>query len=124
MTSARGTVEEGVVFGTGGDRDLRCDIYRPPDGAANGSAVLLVHGGGWSSGDRTQLRGYGILLGREGYLCVAPEYRLTGEAPWPAQIEDVKAAIRWTRGTASRRSPRAAHASSDRQAWPTAWAPT
>lgn len=97
----RVNVREGVVFGTGGGRDLRCDIFEPPPGVANGIGVLLVHGGGWSSGDRTQLRGYGILLGRRGYFCVASEYRLTGEALWPAQIEDVKAAIRYMRANAA-----------------------
>lgn len=99
--SARVAIREGVPFGTGGGRTLNCDIFEPPAGTANGIGVLLVHGGGWSGGDRTQLRGYGILLGRSGYLCVASEYRLTGEALWPAQIEDVKAAIRWMRANAT-----------------------
>lgn len=93
----RVNIREHVNFGTGGGRALHCDVYEPPSGTANGIGVLLVHGGGWSGGDRSQLRGYGILLGRCGYLCVASEYRLTGEALWPAQIEDVKAAIRWMR---------------------------
>jgi acetyl esterase/lipase len=95
--SGRVTIEEGVVFGTGGGRELRCDIYTPPAAPQNAPAVLLVHGGGWSGGDRSQLRGYGILLGRQGFVCVASEYRLSGEAPWPAQIHDVKAALRWMR---------------------------
>ncbi len=97
----RVNVREGVVFGTGGGRELRCDIFEPPTAVANGIGVLLVHGGGWSGGDRSQLRGYGILLGRRGYFCVASEYRLTGEALWPAQIEDVKAAIRYLRANAA-----------------------
>jgi acetyl esterase/lipase len=102
MTEDRVSIEEGVVYGTGGGRDLRCDVYRPPGTSAErpGPAVILVHGGGWRTGDRTQLRGYGILLGRSGYLCIAPEYRLLGEAPWPAAIEDVKASIRWLRANA------------------------
>jgi acetyl esterase/lipase len=62
--------------------------------------VLLVHGGAWRTGDRSQLHGYGILLGRIGYLCVATEYRLSGSAKWPAQIHDVKAALRWMRASA------------------------
>ena len=98
---ARVTVRSDVVFGTGGGRDLLCDIFEPPAEVANGVGVLLVHGGGWSSGDRTQLKGYGFLLGRKGYTCVASEYRLTGEALWPAQIEDVKAAIRYMRANAT-----------------------
>lgn len=93
-------IEEGVVYGQGAGtdgttRDLRCDVYRPdgPQGAK--PAVLLIHGGGWRQGDRSQLRGYGVLIGREGYVCVAPEYRLVPEAPWPAQLDDVRAALGW-----------------------------
>lgn len=93
----RVTIEEGVVFGSGGGRDLRCDVFTPPEQLRNGAGVLLVHGGAWARGDRSQLRGYGILLGRIGYTCVACEYRLSGEAKWPAQIHDVKAALRWMR---------------------------
>lgn len=105
MTTAqlqdRVTIREGVVFGTGGGRELRCDIFEPPAGVKNGIAVLLVHGGGWSQGDRSQLKGYGVLLGRRGYTCIASEYRLTGEALWPAQIEDVKCALRYVRANAT-----------------------
>ena len=96
----RVTTRENVVFGTGGGRELRCDIYEPPPAVKNGIGILLLHGGGWSSGDRTQLKGYGVLLGRRGYTCIASEYRLTGEALWPAQIEDVKCAVRYIRANA------------------------
>lgn len=89
-----------VVFGTGGGRELRCDVYEPPPAVKNGIGVLLIHGGGWRQGDRSQLRGYGVLLGRRGFTCVSTEYRLTGESLWPAQIEDVKAALRWMRANA------------------------
>lgn len=102
VVSDRVTIEEGVVFGTGGGRELRCDIYTPPGRPANAPAVLLLHGGGWRQGDRTQLRGYGVLLGREGYVCVASEYRLVPEATWPALLHDVKAALRWMRANADR----------------------
>lgn len=101
-TAGRVSIEEGVVFGTGGGRDLRCDVFTPPEGTSNHAGVLLVHGGGWRIGDRTQLRGYGILLGRIGYTCVASEYRLSDEARWPAQLHDTKAALRWMRANAGR----------------------
>jgi acetyl esterase/lipase len=100
----RVTVEDGVVVGTGGGRALRADVFVPPAGTSNGAGVLLIHGGGWAQGDRTQLRGYGILLGRIGYTCVACEYRLAGEAKWPAQIHDVKTALRWMRANSDRLS--------------------
>lgn len=98
--AGRVSVEYDVVFGTGGDRDLRCNIYRPPQQSTGRPAVLLVHGGGWVRGDRSQLHGYGILLGRHGYVCVATEYRLATESHWPAQLHDVKAALRWMRANA------------------------
>ena len=100
--SGRVTVEEGVVFGQGGGRELKCDVYTPPGNPTHAPGVLLVHGGGWSGGDRTQLKGHGILLGRAGYVCVATEYRLSGEAKWPAPLHDVKAALRWMRANAPR----------------------
>jgi acetyl esterase/lipase len=81
------TVEVGQVD----VRTLLADLYRPPE--PNGCGVLLVHGGAWIQGDRTQLRGYGILLGRVGYTCLACEYRLAPDAQWPAQIDDVNTAL-------------------------------
>ena len=101
-SDGRVTVDEGVVYGSAGagGRALVCDVYRPPGDVSGAPAVVLLHGGSWRQGDRSQLRGYGILLGRAGYVCVAPEYRFLGEAPWPAAIEDVKAAIRWVRASA------------------------
>jgi len=96
------TVDEGVVFATTGARDLHCDVFHPPQPGSGRTAVLLLHGGAWMVGDRTQLRGYGILLARYGLVCVASEYRLSGEAHWPAQVHDVKAALRWVRANAER----------------------
>jgi acetyl esterase/lipase len=97
----RVSLEEGVVYGTGGGRDLCCDVYRPPVSAPpTGAAVVLIHGGSWRGGDRTQLRRYGWRLGRAGYVCVAIEYRLIPEVWFPGFLEDVKAAIRWTRANA------------------------
>lgn len=94
-------VREDVVFGTGGGRDLKCDVFIPPDDNDNRMGILLVHGGGWAQGDKTQLKGYGIQLARYGYVCACSEYRLSGEAPWPAQLHDTKAALRWMRANAS-----------------------
>jgi acetyl esterase/lipase len=90
---------ETVDVGRGGDRDLHADLYRPP--TSNGAGVLLIHGGGFVQGDRTQLRGYGILLGRLGYTCLACEYRLAPASKWPAQIDDVHTALGYLHGHAS-----------------------
>ena len=96
------SIEEGVVFGTAGGRDLHADVFMPPQPGTQRTAVLLVHGGAWMHGDRSQLRGYGILLARYGYVCVASEYRLSGEAHWPAQLDDVQLALAWLRANAER----------------------
>ena len=82
---------ETVTVGRAGGRDLRADLYRPPE--PNGAGVLLIHGGSFVRGDRAQLRGYGIALGRVGYTCLACEYRLADEAQWPAQLDDVQTAL-------------------------------
>lgn len=94
-------IKENVVFGNGGGRDLKCDVFIPPGATPLAPGILLVHGGAWVVGDKSQLRGYGFLLGRQGIVCVACEYRLAGESQWPAQIHDVKAAIRWMRANAA-----------------------
>ena len=78
---------ETLKVGQGGGRDLLADLYRPP--TPNGCGVLLIYGGGFVEGDRRQLAGYGIALGRAGYTSLACEYRLAGEALWPAALDDV-----------------------------------
>ncbi len=93
-------IQEDVVFGEGGGRELKCDVFTPADDKRDRTAVLLIHGGAWQQGSKEQLKGYGIQLARYGFLCVASEYRLSPEAPWPAQIHDCKAALRWMRANA------------------------
>jgi len=96
------SVEADVVFGIGGGRDLRLDIYRPDAPEAGATAVLMWHGGGWSRGDRTRVAPQASALAEQGFIVLSCEYRLNGEALWPAQIHDTKAAIRWTRANADR----------------------
>ena len=91
-------VRNDAVYGRGGGRDLRCDVYTPD--ASNGAGVLMIHGGGWRRGDRSMMVGQVEQLVARGFTCVACEYRLTPESPWPAQIHDVKAALRWFRANA------------------------
>lgn len=92
-------VEKDVAFARGGARDLLCDIYRPPAGKAKRTAIVHFHGGGFARGSKEGARTARPLAAR-GYTCVASQYRLMDEAHWPAQIEDAKAAIRWTRAHA------------------------
>src|SRR5271167_2921690 len=93
-------IKRDVVFADAGDRPLKLDLYRPTEGGL-GAAVVLFHGGGWSRGDKSMLAPHASALASQGFVAVVPEYRLTGEALWPAQIHDVKRAIRWTRSHAA-----------------------
>ena len=98
-------VEKDIVFGHGGDMDLTLDIYQPPEGVTR-KRVAIIHlfGGGFFVGNKNA--GYIVndakAIGARGYTSVSANYRLQQQASWPAQIHDVKAAIRWTRANASR----------------------
>src|SRR5436309_635496 len=93
-------VEKDVVFGKGGDMDLKLDIYRPPAGSEKHMATIHFHGGGFARGSKDalsdRLRPYAAL----GYVAIAAQYRLSGQAGFPALIHDAKAAIRWVRANA------------------------
>ena len=94
------TVKAGVVIGKAGNRDLKGDLYLPPKRTELAPAMLVIHGGGWRKGSPQGVKGCGEYLCRCGFVCLAPEYRLSGEAHWPAQLEDVKCAIRYLRANA------------------------
>ena len=95
------SIKDDIVIGRAGDRDLKGDLFLPPESKANSKAVVIIHGGGWREGSKEQLRGYGILLSREGFVCLCTEYRLSQEEKWPAQIQDIKCAIRYLRANSS-----------------------
>src|SRR4029450_1106467 len=92
------TVEKDVVVAKGGDMDLKLNIYRPPAGTEKRMATIHFHGGGFAAGSKDSLseriRPYAAL----GYVAIAAQYRLSGQAGYPALIHDAKAAIRWVRG--------------------------
>jgi len=94
-----------------GYRPLTLDIYLPPAGlhrpAAGFPLIVHIHGGGWMLGD-SRLGGPfvnfpGVLasLAARGYVVASVNYRLSGEAAFPAQVQDAKAAIRWLRSRAA-----------------------
>lgn len=90
-----------VVFGKGGDRDLTMHIVVPKTKPVTASPVYVwIHGGGWQSGNKDGGVGQVIPMVQRGFVGATIEYRLTGEAPFPAQIEDCKCAIRFLRAHA------------------------
>jgi acetyl esterase/lipase len=97
--------EKDIVFGKGGDMDLMLDVYHPPEGVTpKRLGIIHLFGGGFFTGNKGA--GYIIndakALGNRGYTSISANYRLQSQGKWPAQIHDVKAAIRWTRKNADR----------------------
>jgi acetyl esterase/lipase len=88
--------QENLVFGTGGGRELKLDLYAPKgDGPFPG--VVVVHGGGWTGGNKEAFRSMAQQLAAKGFVAVTIDYRLAGEAQFPGAVEDCKAAVRWMR---------------------------
>ena len=95
-TTASVTIEKDVVFGTGGGRELHCNVHRPIDPSVKQTALVFFHGGGFVGGSKDTIDARVGHFANLGYVCVAAEYRLSREARWPSQVHDAKAAIRWT----------------------------
>jgi acetyl esterase/lipase len=86
-----------LSYGPAGRRN-RLDVYRPRQ-AAHGCPVLLqIHGGAWVFG-RKDNQGVPLMneMARQGWICVAPNYRLSPRATFPEHLIDCKLAIRWIR---------------------------
>lgn len=105
-----GRVPEGVkkiadldYAGTGNPRQA-LDLYLPekPASADPLPVVVFIHGGGWQNGDKNSAGFRVASLAATGkYAGASIGYRLSGEAKWPAQIHDCKAAIRWIKAHAA-----------------------
>lgn len=93
--------KKNITYCKSGKRALKLDVFYPKSKSTTGrTAILIIHGGGWRSGNRTQHYALAQELANRGYVCFTPEYRLSTEALFPAAVYDVKAAIRWVRKNA------------------------
>lgn len=90
---------ENLVFGKGGGRDLKLDLY-VPEGKGPFPGVVVVHGGGWTGGNKEAFRSLAQQLAARGFVAATIEYRLATEAKFPGAVEDCKAAVRWMRANA------------------------
>ncbi|MEC8329827.1 MAG: alpha/beta hydrolase [Verrucomicrobiota bacterium] len=76
-------------------------IAQPKNSKGDLPIVICIHGGGWSKGDKDQMAWMAMRYARRGYIGVTLSYRLTGEAPMPACIQDVREAIRYIKEIAT-----------------------
>lgn len=82
-----------------GDRDLRLDIFSPKK-LGKYPALLMIHGGGWRSGNKSLQIPMAQKMATLGYVTICVEYQLSMEAPYPAAVYNIKSAIRWIRANA------------------------
>ena len=100
-------IEKAIVYAERvGHRALELDLYRPAGPCERPCPlVVYIHGGGWRHGHRSRApretrgwaRGFFERLTDAGLVIAAPDYRLSGEALFPAQRDDVVEAVRWMR---------------------------
>lgn len=110
--NAKIVIEDNITYGKAGDTELKLDLARP-QGDGPFPAIVFIHGGGWSGGNRQGYRGQIQEAAKRGYVAATISYRLmkydqakkettTATPIFPAQIHDAKAAVRWVRANAQK----------------------
>ncbi|MDR2883416.1 MAG: alpha/beta hydrolase [Alistipes sp.] len=98
-------VTDDVPYREGDSRSWVLDLAEPENfGPETRPVIVLIHGGGWRMGSKQERVFRSMLLhyANLGYVAVSLDYRLDGEAPFPACIADVKCAVRWIKANAAR----------------------
>ena len=101
-------VFENLAFGTADGTALQLDACLPGDAAIDApeteprAAIVLIHGGSWKHGDKSNLNWRIVCqwFASEGFVAVSVNYRLVPAATFPAQLDDVQQAVRWLRDPA------------------------
>ena len=97
-----GGVEVTRDLAFGQDPRLKLDVYAPRGGQAAKPVLVFIHGGSWSSGDKSIYPFAGSAFAREGFVTVVPNYRLVPQVRYPGFLEDNAQAVRWARDNARR----------------------
>ncbi|MBL7189687.1 MAG: alpha/beta hydrolase [Phycisphaerae bacterium] len=93
-----------VIIGKAGERDLTADVFTPKKIPSEPRpAIVFLHGGSWKFGSPSQFHYHSDYLAKKyGFFAVSVDYRLSGEARFPAALQDAKCAIRWVRSQAKK----------------------
>ena len=97
--AANPVADRDLVYANVGGVALKLDLYLPADSTKSAPLLVWIHGGSWQMGNRAFP--VADFFTNAGFALASIDYRLTGRAPFPAQIYDCKAAIRWLRANAS-----------------------
>jgi len=91
-----------IEYGRAGGKSLQLDLYEPKAPHPATPAIVLIHGGAWRGGKRSDYRYYCLRFAEQGYVVATISYRLVKEAPFPAAVQDAKCAVRWMRANAAK----------------------
>jgi acetyl esterase/lipase len=96
-------VERDIVYAKYDKREVMLDLYLPKKPTSDKiPCIVVVHGGGWRSGDKTRFSAIAGHLASQGFAAACIGYRLLPEVEFPAPIVDCKAAVRWVRANAAK----------------------
>lgn len=91
-----------VVYGKGGEVDLHLDLARPKNLTAPAPCIVVIHGGAWRQGDKSMHASEIRSFAKQGFVSASIQYRFCPQYRFPAQIEDVKCAVRYLRAHADK----------------------
>jgi acetyl esterase/lipase len=89
-----------LTYTTRAGKPVSLDLYRR-ESTARQPLVMIIHGGSWSGGTRADLPELNVYLAARGYVVASPDYRLAPQFPFPAQTEDINAAIDYLKTNAA-----------------------
>ena len=96
LQTGESRVRRGVNFATHEGLPLVLDIYNPMSGSTH-PVIVQIHGGSWQGGSRTDQETFARYFASRGYVVITVDYRFAPRWPWPAQLDDVNAALTWVR---------------------------
>lgn len=89
--------EKDIAYTKAGGTELKLDVTAPAQGEGPFPAVLVIHGGAWRAGNKKDVGPVMKEFAARGYVAVSPQYRFCPKELFPAQVHDVKAAVRWVK---------------------------
>lgn len=100
LTALTAQAQKNITYAETASGPQLLDLYLPTNAKAPVPLIIWIHGGGWKNGSKETCLPVRMGFTERGYAVASINYRLTGEATFPAQIEDCKAAVRWLRAHA------------------------
>ena len=94
--------EREVVYGTGAGEELKLNLARPEKADGPLPCIVVIHGGAWRAGNKAQHDNQTWEFAQRGYVSATVGYRFCPKHRFPAQVEDVKCAVRFLRANADK----------------------